>query len=234
MKKYLHGQGLLEYALLISLIAVGIALALNLYGISVREAYCNVADKVSRGQACKPTEICQDDFSGDLSGWTLLEGSVGSIKDGKYCPPSYSRTLNNCSTSSGNLEDYTVSLNGADLKSGSGYGLAFRAEDTPTGMTGYVFQYDPGYYPGSFIIRKWVNGRELSTPIAVKKMPGYDWYSAPHDISVDVKGDTFTAYVDGEAILTATDSTYTSGGSGLRTWDSTQVCFDQFGMQSLP
>jgi len=101
-------------------------------------------------------------------------------------------------------------------------------------MNGYVFQYDPGYYPGAFIIRKWVNGRELSAPIAVAKAPGYDWYSSPRDIEVVVEGDTFTAYVDGVEVLTATDSTYATGGSGLRNWDSTKVCFDQFGMQSAP
>jgi Flp pilus assembly pilin Flp len=228
-----HGQGLVEYVILIALIAIGIALALQLYGVSVYDAYCNVADKVSRGEACKPVQLCGDDFSTNLSGWTLLEGAQGSVQDGKFCPPSYTRMINKCSTSTG-LKDYTVALNGANLSSGSGYGVAFRAENTPTGMNGYVFQYDPGYYPGSFIIRKWVNGRELSTPIAIAKATGYDWYNSPRDISVVVKGDTFTAYVDGIAVLTATDSTYTSGGTGLRTWDSTQVCFDQFGMQSAP
>jgi hypothetical protein len=101
-------------------------------------------------------------------------------------------------------------------------------------MNGYSFQYDPGYYPGSFIFRKWVNGREIATPFAVSKAPGFDWYSAPRDVRVVVKGDTFTAYVDGQPVLTAQDSTYTSGGTGLRTWDSTQVCFDQFGLNSLP
>lgn len=233
VKKFLHGQGLVEYGILIALIAVGIILTLNLYGVSVRDAYCNVANKVSRGEACKPSMVCQDDFSSDLSGWDVLEGAKGSVANGKFCPPSYTRMINSCSISS-SLDDYTVMLNDANLSSGSGYGLAFRVENTPTGMTGYVFQYDPGYSPGSFIIRKWANGRELNPPIAVKRAPGYDWYGSPHDVSVVVKGDTFTAYVDGEAVLTAKDSTYKSGGSGIRTWDSTLACFDQFGMQSLP
>ncbi len=233
IKKFFRGQGLVEYSILIALIAVGIILALQLYGISVYDAYCYAADKISGGQACEPTQLCLDDFSTDLSGWTVLQGVPGSIEDGAYCPSSYTRLLNTCSTASG-TDDYSVTLSGSDLTSGSGYGVAFRAEDTPTGMTGYVFQYDPGYYPGSFIFRKWVNGKELSTPIAVAPAPGYSWYNTPRDIQVVVEGDTFTAYVDGVAVLTATDSTYTSGGAGIRTWDSTKVCFDQFEMNSIP
>lgn len=233
MKTSTSAQGLIEYGILIALIAAGLILALNLYGVSLRGAYCSIADKISRGQACKPSAVCEDNFSEGLSGWSLLEGSMGSAADGKFCPPTYTRMMNNCSVSAG-LRDYSVALNGANLSSGWGYGLMFRAELTPNGMTGYVFQYDPGYSPGAFIIRKWVNGRELNPPIAVARAPSYDWYGEPHDIRVDVKGNTFTAYVDGVAVLTAADSTYTSGGSGLRTWDNTRVCFDQFGMQTLP
>jgi len=233
MKKFFRGQGLVEYAILIALIAIGIILALNLYGVSVYDAYCYAADKISGGEACKPVQLCPDDFSTDLSGWSTLQGTTGSVAGGNFCPPSYTLMLNSCSVSE-SLTDYSVMLNDANLSSGSGYGVAFRAVNTPNGMNGYVFQYDPGYYPGAFIIRKWVNGRELSAPIAVAKAPGYDWYGSPRDIEVVVEGDTFTAYVDGVEVLTATDSTYATGGTGLRTWDSTKVCFDQFGMQSAP
>jgi Flp pilus assembly pilin Flp len=233
MKKNLHGQGLVEYVILITLISIGIILALNFYGLSVRDVYCNIADKISNGNTCTVTQICQDDFSTNLAGWTTLQGAKGSTTDGKFCPPTYTLILNACSTSK-KLKDYTVKLNGANLGSGNGYGVVFRAENTQNGMTGYVFQYDPGYSPGSFIIRKWANGVELNPPLAVAPANGYNWYNTPRDIQVNVKGDTFTAYVDGKPVLTAKDSTYTSGGAGLRTWDSTQVCFDQFGMQSAP
>jgi hypothetical protein len=231
LKKNLPGQGLLEYVILIALISIGIALVLNLYGLSVRDVYCNIADKISSGDSCKVAQICQDDFSTDFKGWSTLEGSGGSVQNGQLCPSNYTRALNTCSTSK-RLKDYTYKLNGANLKSGNGYGLIFRAENTKSGMNGYVFQYDPGY--GAFIFRKWANGVELNPPFAVAPAKGYDWYNVPRDVQVDVKGDTFTAYVDGKPVLTAKDSAYTSGGAGLRTWDSTQVCFDQFGIQSTP
>jgi len=233
MKKKIHGQGLVEYAILISLIAVGVGLALNLYGVSVRDAYCYAADKVSGGEACKPVLVCEDDFSADLAEWKAIQGKNGSIADGKFCPISYALSLNACSMSK-NLDNYIVTINDVTLSSGSGYGIVFRAENPPNGMTGYVFQYDPGYYPGSFIIRKWVNGRELSVPIAVAKAPGYNWYNTPHDLSVVVKDNTFTAYVDGVEVVAAQDSSYPTGGAGIRTWDSTLVCLDQFQIQLIP
>jgi hypothetical protein len=231
MKKNSPGQGLIEYVVLIALISIGVLLLLKLYGLSVRDVYCNIADKISKGDSCSVTQVCQDDFSTDFKGWNTLEGSGGSVQNGQLCPSNYTRALNTCSTSK-NLRDYTVKLNGVNLKSGSGYGLIFRAENTKNGMTGYVFQYDPGY--GAFIFRKWANGVELNPPFAVAPAQGYGWYNTSRNIQVDVKGDTFTAYVDGKPVLTAKDSTYTGGGAGLRTWDSTQVCIDQFGIQSAP
>ena len=234
MLKKNDGQGLIEYVFLIALITIGILLALKLYGISVYDAYCYVGDKISGSEACKPTELCKDDFSTDLTGWKALQGNnMGVVNGGTLCPSSYTLMLNACSVSEP-LTDYVVTLSDANLKSGSGYGIAFRAQNTSTGMTGYVFQYDPGFSPGSFIIRKWVNGRELSTPIAVAKASGYSWYNTPRDIKIVIKGSTFTAYVDGKLVLTATDSTYATGGAGLRTWDSTIVCVDGFNIQYIP
>ncbi len=233
MKESSRGQGLIEYGLLIILIGLGIALALKLSGISLKETYCNIAGQVSRGQACEPAPLCKDDFSSNLSDWKTLTGSPGTIKNGSYCPSNYTTMMNACSVSA-SKDDYVVSVDGANLTSGNGYGVAFRLQNTPAGMTGYVFQYDPGYYPGAFILRMWVNGRELSPPIAVKNAPDFDWYGEQHNVSVSVKGNKFKAYVDGKEVLSATDSTYPTGGAGIRTWDSTVVCFDSFNMLSLP
>lgn len=233
MKKNLRGQGLLEYALLIALIVVGIILIMNLFGFTVRDVYCMAASKISGsedGGACQPANLCQDDFLSDLGGWNTLDGKW-VVKDGKLCNVTVGRTLNTCSIAE-NLTDYTIILDGAKLNAGDGFGVFFRAQMTPKGLTGYIFQYDPGL--NAFVFRKWVNGKELNPPFAVAPAKGYDWYGAPHDIRVEVKGNTFTAYIDGVPVLTAQDSTYTNGGSGLRTWDSTQACFDQFGIESAP
>jgi hypothetical protein len=58
--------------------------------------------------------------------------------------------------------------------------------------------------------------------------------STPRDIEVVIKGDTFTAYINGEAVLTGIDDTYSEGRAGLRTWNATEICFDRFAIGSAP
>ena len=122
-------------------------------------------------------------------------------------------------------------IDGAKLNSGNGYGIYFRATSTSQGVSGYAFQYDPGF--NGLVMRKWVNGVEINPPMAFKSMPGSDWYSAAHTLSVKVSGNTYTGMVDGVPMLTATDNTYLTGGTALRVWDSTQVCMDNFSVSSL-
>lgn len=43
-----------------------------------------------------------------------------------------------------------------------------------------------------------------------------------------------SAYVDGELVLAAVDDIYTSGGAGLQTWSSSNVCFDNFKIGQAP
>jgi fructan beta-fructosidase len=121
-------------------------------------------------------------------------------------------------------KDYTLTLN-ATLDRGDGYGVYYRA-DGEADISGYVFQYDPGWGGGAFLVRKVVDGNE-SPPLAVAEIPsGFPVYDVQHQISVSVVGDKQEIYVDSVKVLTLTDSTYTSGSAGLRTWDSTRAEFD--------
>lgn len=130
------------------------------------------------------------------------------------------------------MSDYVIQLNGVELQAGNGYGVFFRATELDGKTNGYIVQYDPGWGGGAIIVRKWINGAELA-PFATKKMPGYDWYGEAHDLKIDVKGDTFTIYLNGEEILVAQDNTYTEGGTGLRSWDSTKLCIDSLRIGEL-
>jgi hypothetical protein len=78
-----------------------------------------------------------------------------------------------------------------------------------------------------------VDGREIWDPIAIAPM-GPDVFNTPHDFDINVKGDTYTVSMDGEQILSATDSTYTTGGTGLRSWDSTSACVGDFSILEAP
>jgi Flp pilus assembly pilin Flp len=233
-----HGQGLVEYVLLLALLAIGAVLVMSLMGISVSDAYCRAANAISPGKACKELQTyCQDNFEGDTKGWKPINGNT-STRNGKMCFSNYMQTLNQCSMKIPE-SDYDINMNGVVLTQGNGYGVYFRSTLDSNGLDGYAFQYDPGATgngnkKGALLIRRWINGVEVSTPIAIAPLSGSTTYNVPHDFKINVKGDTFTVFMDGKQILNAKDSTYPSGGTGLRSWDSTSACFDDFSVNQTP
>ncbi|MBT3313746.1 MAG: hypothetical protein HN390_03945 [Anaerolineae bacterium] len=230
-KQSTKGQGLVEYALIVALIIAGVLVSLEMTGYTLREAYCRAAQTLGSEQTCGEEEIyCEDDFA-SADNWTSQYGTWTN-SEGQLCTSAGAKNFNNCSQSMSNNEDYSIKLDGAQLDRGNGYGVFFRGTDMGGRTEGYIVQYDPGWGGGSIIMRKWVNGRELP-PFAIKRMPGYDWFGEPHDIQLDVEGDTFTFTLDGEEVLVGQDDTYTEGGVGLRSWDGTEVCFDNLSIGEL-
>lgn len=232
------GQGLVEYVLLLALLVIGLILVLSLSGTSLSDLYCRVASGIGGGQACNEQKVyCQDNFDGDTSGWQSLNGGISNT-NGQMCFSNYMQNLNRCSTKM-SKPDYVINMNDVTLTQGNGYGVYFRSTMTSSGLNGYVFQYDPGATGygnknGSFLIRRWINGVEVMTPIAVAPLSGSTTYNTPHDFDISVKGDTYTVFMDGKQILSAKDSTYTTGGTGLRSWDSTSACMGDFSILEAP
>ncbi len=68
---------------------------------------------------------------------------------------------------------------------------------------------------------------------AVAYAPGYNWTNTPRQVQIVVRGNTFTAYIDGKQVLQGTDSTYTQGGVGFRTWDGTTARFGNISVDPL-
>jgi len=226
-----RGQGFVEYLIIIALIAVGVYISLETAGYSLRDAYCSAAEVLGNPDACSTGEIyCQDDFS-TADDWTSQYGTWTN-EDGKLCTSRGSKNYNNCSQNMKNNEDYTIKLKDVQLDRGDGYGIFFRGTEMGGRTDGYIVQYDPGWGGGSIIMRKWINGRELP-PFASIRMPDYDWYSEPHDMQLNVEGDTFTFILDGEEVLVGQDDTYTEGGVGLRSWDYSEVCFGDIAIGEL-
>ncbi len=220
-KRRISGQGMVEYAMVLILVVIAVLLVIQLTGGSVSNLYCRMIS-IFNNQSCAQT-YCQDSFS-SLSGSQMYQG-VWSTSTGQLCSPNGGGVIfNKCSMSGTTPSDYTVALNNASLTAGNGYGIYFRATNSGSGINGYAFQYDPG--ANGFVIRKWVNGAEVFSPTLaqVNAPAGYNWYGSPHTLSVKVVGTTFTGYVDGVAVVTAVDNTYTSGGTGIRTWDGTVLC----------
>ena len=90
---------------------------------------------------------------------------------------------------------------------------------------------DPGYGGGAFLMRRWTDGHEESPFARVWADPGFEWYGVDRDIQVEISGDTFNAYIDGQLVLTGSDDTYASGGIGMRTWSNTLVSFDDISVE---
>lgn len=166
-----------------------------------------------------------DDFAdGDTEGWFPAAGKEWRLEDDYYCAGPVKKEHRSFAGNP-NWTDYTVTVR-AELARGKGFGVYFRATN-PKKVNAYIFQYDPGYGIGAFLFRKVKAGRE-SRPFAVVRVPrGYNWYHQLRTVSVQVKGDTFTAFVDGQQVLQAKDSTYKNGQIGLRTWWKSEVCFDE-------
>jgi Flp pilus assembly pilin Flp len=225
-----EGQGLVEYAILISLVAISSLLVLQVFGVSVGQLYCDVAEAINLKSACTAKAICEDTFD-SLDNWKTHYGKP-LANQGQVCLSKGVQMYNLCSMEA-NVQNYTVRLENAYLYQGDGYGIFFRTSYNAKGANGYIFQYDPGLK--AFVIRKWINGKEIWQPIAKTPIPkDYPIYNTPHTVEIRVQDNLYTVILDGEKILEATDDTYTKGGIGLRTWDDTQFCGDQISLLSNP
>lgn len=229
------GQGLVEYGLLlaaVSLTAVGI---LSLLGVQVGDVMCSAIEGLGADGVCDSI-LFADDFGDGLDKWRSFYNrpdswTISDEDNPQLCHVGDGGDFLLAENSNGN--DYRISTN-ANLDNGNGYGVYFRASENENGrLEGYTFQYDPGYGGGQFIMRKWVNGYELWPPFATASPPDdFEWHDTDRQIEIDVKGDTFVTYVDGEEVLVAQDDSFPEGGAGLRTWSGSDVCFDDFTVTS--
>ncbi|MCD4753019.1 MAG: DUF1080 domain-containing protein [Anaerolineaceae bacterium] len=232
-----RGQGLVEYALILSLVALMALIGVTLFGNQLSKTYEVVVGEMTSFGGQGGGTYCSSEMS-SLDGWDLAGGNRKDKwygKDGKVCnnhAGGSSFAFSECSQSEDmtNPEDYVIQLEDAVLTQGHGYGVMFRLQNYDKKPNGYAFQYDRGMR--GLVFRKWVKGREVRKPLASVRLRNYEWYDIPRDITIRVVGNEMSAYIDGELVLSATDGTYSKGGVGLRTWGKTKVCFDKFGISS--
>lgn len=220
------GQALLEYALILVLGVLVSLVGAHAMGLSVSD----LSDKLG-GIFNKSASILVSDNFDDLDSWKKIYGpncwgtSNGSLQTTKAS--CLSVLLNTTELP----DDYKVTMDMAQLISGDGYGLMFRLSESQSRFTGYSFQVDHGY-GNKFVFRRFDKSGELGKPLAVGTPPaGFDM-NGEHKVEVAVNGDTFTAYIDGVEVLTASDSTYTSGSTGVRTWSTSQSNFSGFSVST--
>lgn len=170
-------------------------------------------------------------FSSDFDDMEELTPLIGSWENrgGTLVPTG--RGENRLSFGDKNWEDYELNVN-ADLSKGKGYGIYFRS-DGDSKISGYCFQYDPGYGKGAFLVRKVVNGKEKS-PFQRTWIPNdFPVYNQSHEISITVEGDHYVIKVDGEEIFNFHDNAFSSGSAGLRSWGKSVVGFQDVTISKL-
>jgi type IV pilus assembly protein PilA len=120
----------------------------------------------------------------------------------------------------GNWSDFTFQTT-ATFTPGDGYGMYYRS-DGDAG-SGYVLQFDP--IQNMLVVRKIVDGVE-SGPLASVDMPA--GFGGQHTISISVGGSGHSISVDGAAVMSFSDSTYSSGTVGLQSAAGSNVNFTGF------
>lgn len=153
--------------------------------------------------------------------WDTINGQLTPTKTGE------NRALfQNTSGTDYNIKIEAKYLSGS--ASQSGYGVYYRATDSAN-ISGYCFQFDPGA-GNSFTVRKVTNGKEAAafqSESMSKIFPsGFD-ITATHNIEIEVIGTQHVIKVDGTQVLNFTDSTFTEGSVGVRTWSNSKTQFSE-------
>jgi Flp pilus assembly pilin Flp len=228
-----------EYAVLLSLITVAMLGGLVAVNGAVRGTFAGSASTLRSETSEEPPPpppppkvLFATNFDGppglEKRAWDM-QGKSWQIKHGELqvgFPKGADAEHRTFLKGGGDWKNYTVRLD-ANLLQGKGYGVFVRASGPP--LTGYSFQYDPGFGGGQFLFRKWVNGYEIWPPFAAASPPkGYPWYDRTRRVEVSVHGSTMTATIDGEEVLVGSDDTYDAGTAGIRVWPPGRATFDNF------
>lgn len=214
-----RGQSLVEYALILALIAATLLLTLRLLGVSVADVFAAMVAALG-GDAC---EVYTDTgFDGGLDDWTPVEygfwrGDMGTSDGQLAAAPLSAMLLDGFSG-----EDYTIDVGEVRLQQVrnvyQGYGVMFRSSQDRRGrMNGYMVEIEKVNRrdSGTLYFSKWVNGNQVRPPIAAQRLSSdFDWENPPR-LKVGVEGDTFTAFLDGKEVLQGRDSLYTEGTVGV-------------------
>lgn len=193
----------------------------------------DAAEKVEGEENPQPEqEVFVDDFSGrgrpDNKKWEWMGNSWQEKQGRLWTGYPQTKKEHRLLASGSGIRDGKVEVQAA-LESGQGMGLFFRAAGSVEKVNGYSFDYDPEYEGGSFVFRKWVAGYQIWPPLAATRAAGApSWDGSFQPVAVDMRGDSFTASVGGRVVLTGSDTAYTSGQAGMRTWGGSRIGFDDF------
>ena len=250
MRKVSKGQGLVEYGLVLVLVALVTGITVTVFGDSLADLYADIIsgfnDKSASQATVTPTEevvedeevaeqtdICGNETSTEKAWKISSSDKKEATFDGQLCLSNIKddeiTAFNQCSAGKEVPDDYDLVLSGADLKDGE-YGVLFRVQNTGYKTSGYSLQYDET--KDAYLLIKLDKG--ISTTLAVGNVPDFSPYTTSHDLSVEVNGSTITAYVNGVQILNVVDDSYSSGSTGLQVFGkNAEACFSDFSLKTI-
>ncbi|GAB4409945.1 MAG: hypothetical protein Kow00123_23420 [Anaerolineales bacterium] len=236
-----RGQGIVEYAVILGLIALVVVLALGAMGISVGDVYAAIVKALGGEVDCKtyyhsdfgtpPTwaEI-KNTFWGKYGQWQVKDGKLISPRSGAMLLTGYSGS------------DYNISLNGIRLANQSsawnGYGVMFRSSlDAKNRLNGYMFEFErrTPKEPVTMYFSYWVNGTQVvMTPPGKMTVPANSGWDNPANLSISVQGNTFVASMNGKKVMEATDpkNLYTEGAVGLASNAGSSIVVDDVAVKT--
>lgn len=230
-----RGQGLVEYALILALVAIVAALALGALGISLEDAYEQVLAALGGEVATECETHFETSFDKEVNWVEVTSGFWGrygrwKIEDDKLVSPRLGLVL--LTDYSGS--DYQISLDeieSNDVRSTwNGYAVFFRARmDNRGRIEGYAFEFErvSRWSPYRMYFSYWSRGVQVPlNPPGYVSPPG-GWQSA-ENLTISVEGDTFVAKMNGQEILRASDGRglYNDGFVGLASNFGSTVSFE--------
>jgi hypothetical protein len=150
-----------------------------------------------------------DDFQSGLDGWDSIENlATWSYDNGGLAIPGKLSVL----TASKQLTDYNVDAVAQVVN--RGFGVVFRASGARTYQVAKLIVDGKGPMPPLFIQRYSVIGGKESARVRVR-CPGTFQKDTLYHIHLDVHGDSYTLFIEGQLIDSWSDSRTKSGGVGF-------------------
>lgn len=162
--------------------------------------------------AAAPVTLFSSGFS-SMDGIDALTGAW-RIKGGQLTVSSKGKSVNEVIVDGVAYTNYSTDL-AATIYSG-GFGVMYRASvDSGSRISGYSFQVNSS---GKLELWTIVASKPVALLASSSLPSGFPATKVQHTVSVDVEGAQSTFFVDGVQVMQVTDSTFTSGTSGIRQW----------------
>lgn len=161
--------------------------------------------------------LLQSDFEEDSAGWVIDNGNWALAQvDGRGVYRATGRGLTHAGDTSWRDYRMEADMMMASTASGGSAGLAFRYQD-PANFYHVRLDDNRSTEAGVKTIQlyKWVNGAASKVAEAPFEFEYDTWYT----LAVEAEGESIQAYIDGELMLEAADSSLPSGAVGVRTYD---------------